>query len=252
MRDSTKSILVWNLSSEFSVAVASVLANAGYRLLLAGDDAQQLDEVDAMLAQSELHRLRAQTNPRDLDAWVRTQAVGMDHVVIFPPAPSPPGPWPPAATWHTELDRSFIQPLEVIRVIRPLLNRGKKPKHLVVALQWLDLFAATTPLDRTLATTWAHVGRELANELVPWETVVNLLWFGPLATQQTCAEMARRAELEDVPLEAYQRQLVSRLPRRSLPSPNKAAALLWRILETSSPDLTGNWIDFAGDRHCVP
>lgn len=252
MRDSVKSILLWNLSSEFSVAVASALAASGYRLLLVGDNSEQLDEVDATLAQSELHRLRPQAEARDLDAWVRSQAVGMDHAVLFPEPPSSPTTWPPAGTWNAQLDRCFVQPLEVIRTLRPLLNRGKKPKHLVIAFQWLELFTSSTAFDRTLRTTWAHAGRELATELAPLETAVNLLWFGPLATQETQTEMARRAKLQDLPLDVYRRQLLSHLPLRSLPGPDEAAALLQRALETTSRCFTGNWVDLTGDGIASP
>ncbi len=53
--------------------------------LLVGESKEALEELDAQLSQSELHRLLATTDTHVLEEWVQAQNVGLDGLVLVSP-----------------------------------------------------------------------------------------------------------------------------------------------------------------------
>jgi hypothetical protein len=160
-----KSLLIWGIGSEFSRHAARALAADGHRLLIVGREKAILEQLDTTLVQSELHRLTTVPTPDGLAAWVTEQNIGLDGVVLLPP--------PPEATTNVlvplsinvrSAENSCLGVVEVIRDLLPQLRRGKRPKRVLVVLDWY-VDTELSPLAEILAETWAAASPQLTREL---------------------------------------------------------------------------------------
>lgn len=156
---------MWGLGTDLSSRAAQKLAADGHRLLLVGQDRQMLEELDARLAQSELHRLTATTTVTELDDWVHQQNVGLDGLILFPPPPEPaPSLFVPLSFNLRSSERSMLSALELLRGLLPQLRRGKRPKRILIVLDWSS-HADSGPLAALLEGAWEAAMPLITREL---------------------------------------------------------------------------------------
>lgn len=128
-----KTLLAWNVNSEFSREVCRGLALGGRRLLLTGASAETLTELDGALCQSELHRYATVSDDGELLGWVQEQQLGLDGVVLFPHLQAA-GVLEPSAASVAAWKAALLDPLATLQELQPLLLRGKKPKLVSIVL----------------------------------------------------------------------------------------------------------------------
>lgn len=155
---------MWGIESEFSTHAARALAASGHRLLLVGSDRQMLEQLDAGLAQSELHRFTQTPALNAVGAWVEEQNAGLDGLVVFVPAPEPqPSVFVPLSANLRSSERSVFTTVELIRELLPQLRRGKRPKRVLLVLDWQS--NPHPPMAAVLTHTWQALLPSLTAEL---------------------------------------------------------------------------------------
>lgn len=175
-----KTLLLWGLRSSISEEVAYQLSLDGHRLLLSGEDAAQLEELDLALCQNELHRFTAVTPPRDVAHWVSEQHVGLDGVVLFPPEPEPTASLlVPLTVNSRNVTRTVLEPIELVREVLPQLRRGKRPKRILVLLPWNTPDGARSASLATTLDAWRSALPWLCRELDRDRVVLNVLFAAP-------------------------------------------------------------------------
>jgi hypothetical protein len=160
-----KSLLMWGVDSYFSNQAARALAADRHRLLLLGEDRPALEALDARLAQSELHRLATTPRPNEVGAWVQEQGVGLDGLVLFPPPPESHSTlFVPATINLRGSDKCVFGIVELVRELLPQLRRGKRPKQVLVVIDWSPTIQLT-PLGTALLAFWQAALPAITREL---------------------------------------------------------------------------------------
>jgi NAD(P)-dependent dehydrogenase (short-subunit alcohol dehydrogenase family) len=193
-----KTLLVWGVETELSESVCLELARRDRRLLVAGQSATQLELLDATLVQSELHRYRAELESVGLADWVRTQRIGLDGLVLFPlPPTSERSALQSPEALQALTGASLLAPLEVIRSLLPQLERGKKPKSILVVLDWQPGPSAVSAWTTILKQAWGSCVRQLGRELASSGLVINVLDPGSLCSDRELLDS--EAAVDDEP-----------------------------------------------------
>jgi NAD(P)-dependent dehydrogenase (short-subunit alcohol dehydrogenase family) len=187
-----KTFLIAGVETELSESLCLELARRDRRLLVAGRGTTQLELLDATLVQNELHRYHVGLEGGDLAEWSKTQRIGLDGLVLFPPLPTAAQPIllaPEALQALTSV--SLLAPIEVIRRLLPQLERGKKPKSILVVLDWQQPDPSPIAAWVTvLKQAWRSCVRELAHELAGSGLVINALYPGNLYSDQDPSDAA--------------------------------------------------------------
>lgn len=173
-----KTLLLWGVDDTLSRHLTYQLSVDGHRLLVTGADLDKLQELDAALCQSELHRFATTLAPRAVSEWVSEQHVGLDGGVLFVPPPEPgPALLTPITANLRRVERSVYVPIELLRELVPQLRRGKRPKRVLVVLPWDTDVATvhTTPL----VNLWRTLIGQLAEELGQEGIHINVLLTAP-------------------------------------------------------------------------
>ncbi len=197
-----KTLLLWGVETHLARDLAYQLSVNGHRLLVTGADFDKLQELDATLCQSELHRVGALVVPRAVAEWVSEQHLGLDGVVVFPPSPEPGALLTPLTANLRRVERSVLTVVELLRELVPQLRRGKRPKRVLVVLEWDT--GLPNPHVESLVNLWQTLVTALADELSHEGVQLNVLYTSPdevepaptLGAEITPAPRATRAEEE--------------------------------------------------------
>lgn len=166
---------MWGVASDLTRRAAHALAAEGHRLLLVGDEPNTLEELDARLAQSELHRVKTTGPVHELAAWIQEQNVGLDGLVLFAPPPEPGHSlFVPTTVNLRNAERSLFGVLEVVRGLLPQLRKGKKPKRILVVLDWCRGHD-NNPMQAWLERAWQAVLPAVTHELNKEGSNLNVL-----------------------------------------------------------------------------
>ena len=236
-----KSSLVADATSEIGRAVAKRLAQVGQRVLACGSDEARLLELDRRLSQSELHRTRTSTAAAQASEWIEQQNTGLDHLVLIPPlgeiAPQNTQDAHGATTLH-ELPQSFLTPARVqatllsrfvlecnewVRICLPALQRGKRPKKVLIIHELPD---TDSGLCRLIAQSCRAQTAELARELAPQRVHVNALFAQALESERRVQALCTAADVAPESPEALEciKEAARGVPLRSfVPLPDLAA-----------------------------
>lgn len=76
-------LAVFGAHGEFATDASVHLASVGARLFLTGGDEQKLLEADALLSQSEIHRVLPETDPNAIATWLIESALPLGGVIAF-------------------------------------------------------------------------------------------------------------------------------------------------------------------------
>lgn len=173
-----KTLLLWGVDDTLSRHLTYQLSIDGHRLLVTGADLDKLQELDAALCQSEVHRFATTLPPRAVSEWVSEQHLGLDGAVLFVPPPEPgPALLAPITANLRRVERSVFVVIELLRELVPQLRRGKRPKRVLVVLPWdTDVGTVhTTPL----VNLWRTLIGQLAEELSQEGVHINVLLTSP-------------------------------------------------------------------------
>lgn len=184
-----KTLLLWGVDDTLSRHLTYQLSVDGHRLLVTGADLDKLQELDAALCQSELHRFATTCAPRAVAEWVNEQHVGLDGAVLFVPPPEPgPALLVPITANLRRVERGVFVVIELLRELVPQLRRGKRPKRVLVVLPW-DTDVGTVH-TAPLVNLWRTLIGQLADELAPEGVHLNVLLTSPAPSDPTGATPA--------------------------------------------------------------
>lgn len=217
-----KTLLLWGVEATLHEHITYQLSVDGHRLLVTGPDEEALQELDAELCQSELHRFSANVSPRGVAEWVSEQRVGLDGVVLFPPLPEPGALLTPLTANLRRAERSVYGAVELLRELLPQLRRGKRPKRVLVVLAW-DNPAPSVHVAANV-NLWQTLLGVLTDELQPEGVQLNVLYtsaeISPTNTASISSPARPRPEPRDEETGVTERALI-------VPCDNAVFAASW-------------------------
>jgi len=247
----SRSVLVTGASGGIGRAVCARLAQSGRALVLAARDEGKL-----LALCDELRSLRPgryEAMPVDMgddDAVavfgerLAQQGTVLDGVVMMPPQIPPTNDClPPADTWRTLFQRSFIGPLGLLKGVIPAMQpepaQGRRVKVVIVSAVTSVQALGNYATSNVLRCAWLAEAKTLSFALGPRGIHINTLSLGGTLTPDYAASLHRRAEQAGISVAQRLAEETSNIPLGKYGTPEEVAVVIEQLLGAMTDHMTG-------------
>jgi 3-oxoacyl-[acyl-carrier protein] reductase len=246
-------VLLTGATGGIGLEVAERLATAGYPLVLAARDTERLRALSA--------KLRTVPNAVGDFPWfsvdmaqdasiasfaseLAAHEICFEGVVLMPPQDPPTNdPLPTSDRWRDILQRSFIGPLELLKVaiaaMKPDPKSGVRCKVVIISgmssVQVLGHYASSN----VIRCAWLAEAKTLAFALGERGIHVNTLSLGGTLTPVYLASLERRAANAGVTFDERLSEETSNIPLRKYGTPKEVAIAVEALLSPFTDHITG-------------
>lgn len=242
-----KTALVLASSQGLGKAVAEKLAEGGARVMLASRSGSKLEEVKQQLKGSEEGRVDYAvcdlTNPKDIEALVAKTVEKFSTIDIL--VNNAGGP--PAGEFEDMADEQWQQAFELnllsyIRAIREALPHLKKQggKIINIASSSIKEPISGLILSNTFRTGIVGLSKTLAEELAPYNILVNTVAPGRIATDRLKYLDEMNAARQGVSIEQLDEQVKKKIPLGRYGQPEEFANVVAFLASDANTYMTGS------------
>ena len=244
-----KRILVTGATGGIGEILCDHLASLGYVLTLAARNKQNLRRLTENLIEKYGGQHRFETLDFSSSVSVTSTAntivsrgEQLNGMIIMPPqAPSTSESLPAGSEWQELFTRCFINPLEFLKGVLPLMENGIESRSKVVIVSGISSAQILShyATSNVLRCAWLAQAKTLAFAYGPKGIHFNTVSLGGTMTEEYQQGIASRAAVVNQPACDQLAQETSNIPLRKYGSPEEVARVIEGFLSPFSDHLTG-------------